>query len=206
MPLDPYAAYTAPMAAVYRGPFRYETPVGVERTFVPSNLQPILFLVAIAAVFYLLMIRPQQKKRKEMQSMLQALKPGSEIVTTAGMFGRVIALEGDDALLIEVAPGVTCKYMRQSVMRVVPEVTPAAAEPESLPEAKDDEADDAEKDTAATTDADTKAESDDAKAESDGKAEASDDADEPQDAKDVKDVKDSTDESGATEGDRRASS
>lgn len=149
----------------------------------PSNLQPILFLVVIAAVFYLLMIRPQQKKRKETQSMLQSLKPGSEIVTTAGMHGKVVALEPDETVLIEVAPGVTCRYMKQAVMRVVPEVsaTPAA---ESLPEpSKDGKADDEE--TAAETEE---------KAETDETAEAK--------ASDA----DTSDESDTADKDRRSSS
>lgn len=167
----------------------------------PSNLQPILFLVAIAAVFYLLMIRPQQKKRKETQAMLQALKPGSEIVTTAGMYGRVVSLEGDDSLLVEVAPGVTCKYMRQAVMRVVPDATPAAAEQESLPESKDGKADDSTKDTTAkdTTAEDATADTDDGKAEPDSTVEAVDGTDPKKDA-------DSSDGSGAANGDRRSSS
>lgn len=164
----------------------------------PSNLQPILFLVAIAAVFYLLMIRPQQKKRKETQAMLQSLKPGSEIVTTAGMYGKVVSLEGDDSLLVEVAPGVTCRYMRQAVMRVVPDATAAAAEPESLTEADDGEADDSAKDAAAAGE-DTTADTDGTKAEQDGTVEAVDGTDPKKDA-------DSSDESGAANGDRRSSS
>ncbi|MGH3097530.1 MAG: preprotein translocase subunit YajC [Streptosporangiales bacterium] len=90
------------------------------------NLEPILFIVAIVAVFYLLLIRPQQKRRKQQQQMQQSIRPGTEIVTTAGMYAKVVATEGDDALLLEVAPGVTCKYMKQAVMRVVPEGQPAA--------------------------------------------------------------------------------
>lgn len=84
-----------------------------------KQLEPILFIVAILVVFYLLLIRPQQRRRKQQQDMQQAIRPGSEIVTTAGMYAKVVATEGDDALLLEVAPGVTCKYMRQAVMRVV---------------------------------------------------------------------------------------
>lgn len=90
------------------------------------NLEPILFIVAIVAVFYLLLIRPQQKRRKQQQQMQESIRPGTEIVTTAGMYAKVVATEGDDALLLEVAPGVTCKYMKQAVMRVVPEGQPAA--------------------------------------------------------------------------------
>ncbi|MQA06398.1 MAG: preprotein translocase subunit YajC [Streptosporangiales bacterium] len=156
---------------------------------VPSNLQPILFLVVIAAVFYLLMIRPQQKKRKETQSMLQSLKPGSEIVTTAGMYGKIVAIDADDSLLVEVAPGVTCKYMKQAVMRVVPEVGAGASTTESLPEpSKDGEPEETAKDEAA--------------ADTDGKLDADSDA-----AVDAKsDDAETPDEADAADKDRRSSS
>lgn len=96
------------------------------------NLEPILFIVAIVAVFYLLLIRPQQKRRKQQQQMQNSIRPGTEIVTTAGMYAKVVATEGDDALLLEVAPGVTCKYLKQAVMRVIPESQPT--EPTEPPE------------------------------------------------------------------------
>lgn len=171
-----------------------------------GQLEPILFIVAIIAVFYLLLIRPQQKRRKEMTNMQQALKPGAEVVTTAGMFARVVAMEGDDALLLEVAPGVTCKYMRQSVMRVVPEEQPAtpvaaADEPESVTESSD-----GVKDTDGTQD-------DNAKQDDDGKPEkleaAETSADESSDADTKTDGTgdaDASGESGAKNGDRRSSS
>lgn len=110
----------------------------------PSQLQPLLLLVLFGVVVYFLMIRPQQKRRKQTQEMQSSLKPGSEIVTTAGMYGKVVSLE-DDAVLLEVAPGVTCKYMRQAVMRVVPEAAPVVEEPAAVEASKtDDEAADKE--------------------------------------------------------------
>ncbi|MQA82896.1 MAG: preprotein translocase subunit YajC [Streptosporangiales bacterium] len=159
-----------------------------------GQLEPILFIVAIIAVFYLLLIRPQQKRKKEMSNMQQALKPGAEVVTTAGMFARVVAMEGDDALLLEVAPGVTCKYMRQSVMRVVPEEQPAtpveaADEPESLDESSD-----------GTKDADDKPESLEA---ADTGADESSDTDKNTDGTGDADT---SGEPGAKNGDRRSSS
>lgn len=99
-----------------------------------KQLEPILFIVLIFAVFYFLLIRPQRKKQRDTQQMQQNLQPGVEVVTTAGMHARLVAFEGDDVLL-EVAPGVTCKYLKQAVMRVVPDATQAAATPTSVVDA-----------------------------------------------------------------------
>ncbi|HEX6444583.1 MAG TPA: preprotein translocase subunit YajC [Streptosporangiales bacterium] len=92
-----------------------------------KQLEPILFIVLIFAVFYFLLIRPQRKRQRETQQMQQALQPGTEVVTTAGMYARVVAFEGDDSVLLEVAPGVTCRYLKQAIMRVVPDATTQAA-------------------------------------------------------------------------------
>lgn len=109
-----------------------------------NNSLGLVFIVVMIVAFYLLAIRPNQKRRKETQAMLQALKPGNEIVTTTGMYGKIVAMEADDTVLIEVAPGVTCKYMKQAIMRVVPEVTPSAAPQESLSEPAADDAEPAD--------------------------------------------------------------
>lgn len=106
-----------------------------------KQLEPILFIVLIFAVFYFLLIRPQRKRQRETQQMQQNLQPGVEIVTTAGMHARVVAFEGDDVLL-EVAPGVTCKYLRQAIMRVVPDSTAQAAAQPAVVDATPEPAED----------------------------------------------------------------
>lgn len=95
-----------------------------------KQLEPILFIVLIFAVFYFLLIRPQRKRQRETQQMQQSLQPGAEVVTTAGMYARVVAFEGNDSVLLEVAPGVTCKYLKQAIMRVAPD---AAAQATATP-------------------------------------------------------------------------
>lgn len=95
------------------------------------SYQSIFFIVAIIAVFYLLLIRPQQKRRRQEQQMQDSIRPGIEVLTRAGMYAKVVSVDTEGAsLLLEVAPGVTCKYMKQAIMRVVPESQvdgPAAA-------------------------------------------------------------------------------
>lgn len=57
------------------------------------NLMPI---AAIFAIFYFLLIRPQQKQQKEHEAMLKSLKIGDKIVTTGGLYGTITGFKGDD--------------------------------------------------------------------------------------------------------------
>jgi preprotein translocase subunit YajC len=57
----------------------------------PSSLLPFVFqVVAIFAIFYFVMIRPQQKQRKQHEERLRNLKRGDEVVTTGGIIGKVV--------------------------------------------------------------------------------------------------------------------
>jgi len=83
-------------------------------------LLPLLLLV----VFYFLLIRPQQKQRREIAQVQSTVSPGARVMTGAGLIGTVVALEGDEVVL-EVAPGVTNRYVRRAIMRVIPDEEPA---------------------------------------------------------------------------------
>ena len=54
----------------------------------------LVFPLAIFGVFYFFMIRPQMKKQKEQQNFVNNLKEGQEIVTSAGIIGRIVKIEG----------------------------------------------------------------------------------------------------------------
>jgi preprotein translocase subunit YajC len=69
----------------------------------PPSLVSFLYIPLIIVVFYFLMIRPQQSKQKQWQEMLNNLKPGDKITTTAGMRGTVILLR-DDIVQLRVPP------------------------------------------------------------------------------------------------------
>lgn len=64
-----------------------------------SMLLPLLLI----PVLYLVMIRPQQKRQKQWQSMLSSIKPGDRITTSGGIRGIIISIK-DDAIIIRVAP------------------------------------------------------------------------------------------------------
>ena len=80
-----------------------------------SMLIPFLLMFA---VLYFLMIRPQQKKAKEQQSMLSALKQGDEVITTSGIIGTVAGLT-DKVVTLEIADNVKIKILKSQVSQVV---------------------------------------------------------------------------------------
>ncbi len=82
----------------------------------------LLMMVAIIAVFYFFMIRPQQKKQKEVQRAREAMKVGDKVVTAGGIHGRIKEV-GDSWFLVEVADGVKLKFEKTSVFASSSDVT-----------------------------------------------------------------------------------
>ena len=74
--------------------------------------------LAMFAVVYLLMIRPQQKKLKEQQDMLGALKHGDEVLTASGILGKVTGI-AEKVVTVEVADNVRVKMMKSQVSQVI---------------------------------------------------------------------------------------
>ena len=70
---------------------------------IPPGVAQILPFILIIGVFYLLLIRPNQRKQKLWQEMLGNLKPGDKVTTTGGIRGTIIALR-DDAVQLRVPP------------------------------------------------------------------------------------------------------
>ena len=110
-------------------------------------------LVLIFAVFYFLLIRPQQKKMKEHREMLSNVRRNDRIVTNGGLVGVVTKVaEGDDLLTMEVAPGVRVQVARAMIAEVRGKGQPVAAKPVSKGKGKadkDDEPDESGEDEAA---------------------------------------------------------
>jgi len=67
-----------------------------------SPLGPFIPIVAIFAIFYFLLIRPQQKRQNEQKAMLKAIAKGDDVVTAGGLHGKVTGVT-DDVLTIEIA-------------------------------------------------------------------------------------------------------
>lgn len=95
----------------------------------PSALVSFMPLIAIFAVFYFLVIRPQQKQMKEHQKMLDALKKGDRVLTNGGLYGTVVALHGPD-LELKIADNVKVRVARSAVSKLAasPELASASVE------------------------------------------------------------------------------
>ncbi len=78
----------------------------------------LLPLVAIFAIFYFLMLRPQQKRVKQHQDMVKNLRRGDSVVTSGGTVGKVTKVVDDDQIEIEIADGVRVRQMRSMVAEV----------------------------------------------------------------------------------------
>lgn len=74
----------------------------------------LIMMVAIIAVFYFFMIRPQQKKQKDVQKAREAMKAGDKVVTAGGIHGRIKEVS-DSWFLVEIADGVRIKVEKTSV-------------------------------------------------------------------------------------------
>ncbi|MBI4245572.1 MAG: preprotein translocase subunit YajC [Candidatus Rokubacteria bacterium] len=78
----------------------------------------LLFFGAIFAIFYFLLIRPQQKQKRERAQLLSALKKGDRVVTSSGMHGTIISL-AEHTVVLRVADQVKLEFDRAAIGRVV---------------------------------------------------------------------------------------
>jgi preprotein translocase subunit YajC len=87
-----------------------------------DSLLTFLPMIAIFVVFYFLLIRPQQKKQKEVRAMLASLNKGDEVVTAGGVVGRVAKL-GEQYATIEIAPNTEIVVQRGAISQLLPKGT-----------------------------------------------------------------------------------
>jgi preprotein translocase subunit YajC len=84
-----------------------------------SMMVQIAFFAAIFAIFYFLLIRPQQKQKREREGMLSAVKPGDRVVMSSGLHGTVVKLS-DHSVTLKVADQVRLEFDRSAIGRIVP--------------------------------------------------------------------------------------
>jgi preprotein translocase subunit YajC len=75
---------------------------------------PLPMLIIMFAIFYFLLIRPQQKRNKQHRELLGNLKKGDQVMTSGGIFGRITGIN-DQTVVLEIAPEVRIKISRASV-------------------------------------------------------------------------------------------
>jgi preprotein translocase subunit YajC len=87
-----------------------------------GQVAPLLMMVVFIAIFYFLLIRPQQKKAKDHQAMISKLSVGDEVVTSGGILGRVTDV-GDTFVTLEIADSVRIKVQKVQVTSLMPKGT-----------------------------------------------------------------------------------
>ena len=87
------------------------------------QIAPILLMVVL---FYFMLIRPQQKRAKDHQTMLSNLKRGDSVVLASGVLGKIVRVE-DKEVGVEIAQGVTVKVVKGMITEVRAKGEPAAA-------------------------------------------------------------------------------
>ena len=89
-----------------------------------SQLGAFLPFVLIIAVFWLLVLRPQQRRQRELRALQSSLTAGNEVMLSSGIFGTVNSTH-DDHVLVDLAPGVTIKVARGAIAQVITTPEPA---------------------------------------------------------------------------------
>jgi len=82
-------------------------------------------LILIFAIMYFLLIRPQQKKLKEHQAMVEAVRRGDQVITQGGIVGKVSKVKEDGEVEVEIAEGVKVRVIKSTIANVVSKTEPA---------------------------------------------------------------------------------
>ena len=83
-----------------------------------NNYSFLIMMVAIFAIMWLFLIRPQQKKQKELQKFRNQITVGTDIITAGGIYGKVTSIdEANNILIVEVSKGTSIRVDRNSVFK-----------------------------------------------------------------------------------------
>ncbi|HMN49785.1 MAG TPA: preprotein translocase subunit YajC [Ignavibacteriaceae bacterium] len=83
-----------------------------------SLISTLIMFGAIFAIFYFMIIRPQQKRAKEREKLLSNIEKGDKIITSGGVHATIVGIE-EKTVLIEVAPNVKIKIERSAIGSVI---------------------------------------------------------------------------------------
>ena len=90
-----------------------------------QGIQQFIPLILIFGIMYFLLIRPQQKKVKQHQAMVAALRRGDQVVTQGGMIGKVVKVKDDGEVEVEIADGVKVRVVQSTIATVISKTEPA---------------------------------------------------------------------------------
>ena len=94
----------------------------------PSLLSMLTPWILILGIFYLILWRPAQKKQKEHQALLNALKKGDKVITNGGLYGKVTKVD-DNVVVLEVSDNTRIRVARRAIAGFEGEAEPPAAQP-----------------------------------------------------------------------------
>jgi preprotein translocase subunit YajC len=94
------------------------SPAGTEQDPRAGMLQMVGMLVICGVMFYFLLIRPQQKQRKDQEELLKAVKTGDKVLLNSGIFGIVSNVK-DKSLMVKIADNVKIEVLKSAVGSVV---------------------------------------------------------------------------------------
>ena len=90
-----------------------------------SAIAQFVPLILIFAIMYFLLIRPQQKKVKEHQAMVNAVRRGDMVVTQGGIIGKIAKVKDENEVEVEVAEGVKIRVVKSTIAQVLSKTEPA---------------------------------------------------------------------------------
>ncbi len=79
-----------------------------------TGWQTIILVVLMIGIFYFLLIRPQRKRQKQHQELMQELRNGDRVITTGGIYGRIESLS-EDSVILKIESGSTIRVARGSI-------------------------------------------------------------------------------------------
>ena len=85
-----------------------------------GGIMAFLPLIVIMGIFYVLLILPAQRRQKKTQQMISALKNGDKVITSGGLYGTIVGLEGD-SIQLRIADQVKVKILRSAVTGLQPD-------------------------------------------------------------------------------------
>jgi preprotein translocase subunit YajC len=91
----------------------------------------LILIVAMFALLWLLLIRPQRQKQAEQQRMIETVERGDEVLTVGGIYGIVQEIDEEDDLIVEIAEGIQVRVSRRAVGAVVKPDDEEDEEPET---------------------------------------------------------------------------
>ncbi len=95
----------------------------------PSFLIQMIPFIAIIAIMYFLIIRPQQQRMKAHQAMIAAVKRGDVVVTSGGIIGKVVKVMENDEVMVEIADDVRIKVVKSTIADIRSKTEPSDAKP-----------------------------------------------------------------------------